>query len=100
MKKLIAYFKNHFKLLKYGLVILFILFIGSVTFFSIKYFVQFSSFTIGLAKAIIGIFLLKLVDDIIFHKIDTVQAINDKNVAYAIIYIGNALIVFGCIAMS
>jgi hypothetical protein len=53
-----------------------------------------------MVKATIGILILLLIDDVIFRKIDTIQAINDKNISYALIYLGNAIIVAACIGFA
>jgi bacteriorhodopsin len=67
---------------------------------SVDSFIEYSSFTIGLAKAILGILLLKIVDDTVFGKIDTIPEIKNKNVSYALIYLANALIIAACIASA
>jgi hypothetical protein len=59
-------------------------------------FVQYSSLPIGLVKASIAAFFLCLIDDIIFYKINTIQAIKEKNSAYAIILLGYAIVVAAC----
>lgn len=88
------------KAVKYTLTLVFFVLALGITIFSVDQFVQYSSFPIGLAKALLGIFVLALVDDVIFHSVDTISEIKNKNIAYAIIYFANALIVAACIGFA
>lgn len=82
--------------------ILIVLFIASmtITIFSIDQFIEYSSLTIGLTKAFIGIMMLLFIDDIVFKEINTENEIKEKNYAYAIIYFANAIIISACLALS
>ena len=81
------------------LVIILLLSIGLVI-ASVTDFVEYSSFPIGLTKATLGILLLKIVDDTIFGQIKTINEIQNKNIAYALIYLANAVIIAACIASA
>jgi hypothetical protein len=67
---------------------------------SVDGFIEYSSLPIGLAKAFMGILMLKLIDDTVFGRIDTIPEIKNKNVSYALIYLANAIIIAACIAGS
>ena len=67
---------------------------------SIDAFVEYSSLPIGLTKAFMGVLMLKVIDDTVFGKIDTIPEIKNKNVSYALIYLANAIIIAACIAGS
>ena len=67
---------------------------------SVSSFVEYSSLPIGLAKAFMGVLMLKVIDDTVFGKIDTIPEIKNKNVSYALIYLANAIIIAACIAGS
>ncbi len=67
---------------------------------SIDFFIEYSSLTIGLTKALIGILILSVVDDILFKKIDTIEEIKNKNTSYALIYLANAIIIAACISIA
>ena len=68
---------------------------------SVDSFVEYSSLPIGLTKAFMGVIMLKIIDDLVFGKIDTIPEIKDKkNVSYALIYLANAIIIAACIAGS
>lgn len=47
-----------------------------------------------------GIILLKLVDDTMFGKIDTIAEIKNKNVGYAVMYLSIALIIAAALIAS
>lgn len=67
---------------------------------SVDAFIEYSSLPIGLAKAFMGILMLKVIDDTVFGKIDTIPEIKNKNISYALIYLANAIIIAACIAGS
>ena len=67
---------------------------------SVDSFVEYSSLPIGLTKAFLGILVLKVIDDTVFGKIDTIPEIKNKNISYALIYLANAIIIAACIAGS
>lgn len=88
------------KSFKYSLILILILITLFVTVFFVNCFVQYSSFPIGIVKALIGCCILYLIDDVIFKDIDTIQAIKDKNISYAIVYLSNALIIALCLSIA
>lgn len=67
---------------------------------SVESFIQYSSLPIGLAKAFMGVLMLKVIDDTVFGAIDSIPEIKNKNVSYALIYLANAIIIAACIAGS
>ncbi len=100
MKNIFNVSDEHKKAVKYTLTLVFFLLALGITIFSVDQFVQYSSLPIGLAKATLGIFVLSMVDDVIFHSVDTIAEIRNKNTAYALIYLGNAIIIAACIGLS
>lgn len=100
MRNLFNISDEHKKAVKYTLILVFFLLALGFTIFSVDQFVQYSSLPIGLVKAVIGIFSLSLVDDVIFHSIDTIAEIKNKNTGYALIYLGNAIIIAACIGLA
>lgn len=102
MKKLVKFFNTSTstRYAAYITVFLFLILSSTLTFLSIDFFVQYSSLFVGLTKAIIGMLALSAVDDIIFGKIDTMNAIREKNISYAIFYLANAIIIAACIAFA
>lgn len=100
MKNIFNVSSEHIKAVKYTLTLLFFLFALGFTIFSVDQFVQYSALPIGLVKAVMGILVLSLVDDVIFHSVDTIEEIKNKNTGYALIYLGNAIIIAACIGLS
>ncbi len=100
MKNLFNVSDEHKKAVKYTLILIFFLLTLGFTIFSVDQFVQYSSLPIGLAKAIIGIFSLALVDDVIFHSVNTIEEIKKGNISYALIYLANGVIIAACIGFS
>ena len=101
MKKLSQILGNmKVKYVVYCLLFVLLIVSSSLTFLSIDFFVQYSSLFIGLTKAIIGILVLSGVDDVIFNSIDTITAIKEKNISYALFYLANAIIIAACIAIA
>jgi hypothetical protein len=88
------------KVMKYSIILLSMIIALFFAIWSVDDFIQYSSLPIGLVKAIIGIFTLSLVDDVIFYKINTIDAINNKNLSYAVFYLANAIIIAACIASA
>ena len=86
--------------LKYLILIVFNVITITSSILSVEYFVEYSSFFIGLSKASLAILFLNLVDDVVFNKIDTIAEVKKGNTAYALLYIANALIVAFAVAFS
>ena len=61
---------------------------------------KYSSFPIGLAKAVMGILLWKIIDDTVFGKITTIDEIKKGNISYAIICLASAIIIAACIGSA
>lgn len=73
----------------------------TVSIASVESFVEYSSLPIGLTKAFMGIILLKLVDDTMFGKIDTIpEIVKNKNISYAILYLSIAIIIAAALIAS
>jgi hypothetical protein len=100
MNKIGKYFGVSAKAVFYAVILLFFLASLTVTVLSVDFFVEYSSLPIGLTKATIGILLLALIDDVIFSKINTIDAIQHNNISYAIIYFANAIIIAACISFA
>lgn len=100
MKKLAKLFGLQTRTVLYIILLLFCLASLTLTVLSIDFFVEYSSLPVGLVKASIGILILALIDDIVFNKIDTTTAIQEKNISYALIYLANAIIVAACISLA
>lgn len=100
MEKLAKLFGFQMRTIKYLILILFNVITITLSVLSVEYFIEYSSFFIGLSKASIAILFLNLIDDVIFNKIDTIAEIKKENTAYALIYIANALIIAFVIAFS
>jgi len=60
--------------------------------FTLTSFIEFSGLAFGLAKIAIGIIAIGLFDNVIFGRINTLEELRAKNVAFAIAY--GALILF------
>lgn len=82
-----------------GLIIV-LLMAMSLTAASIEYFIEYSSFTVGLTKAVVGIIFCALIDDTVFNKIDTIEELKKGNIAYALVYLSIALIISACIGFA
>lgn len=65
---------------------------------SVQWFVEFSSLPIGITKSFIGIVALALIDDVVFGEINTFREIHKGNIAYALIYLANAIIIAASLA--
>lgn len=76
------------------IVLMFILLVFLTTsIFTVEWFVQFSALPIGITKAFIGIMALSIIDDVVFGDIDTFREITKGNIAYALLYLANAIII-------
>jgi hypothetical protein len=82
-----------------GLTVAFLISLGLAV-KSVDSFIEYSSLPIGLTKAFMGVLMLKIIDDTVFGKIDTIPEIKNKNISYALIYLANAIIIAACIAGS
>lgn len=61
---------------------------------------KFSSFAMGPVKGLIGILLMVLIDEVVFFKINTIEEIKKNNTAYAIIILGNALVIAAALLVA
>ena len=100
MTKLGKIFGISVKTIVYTFLLLLALVFLSLSVASVNWFVEYSSLPIGLTKAFVGIIVLGFIDDIVFNKVDTLLEIRNKNTAYAIIYLGNAIIVATCLSIA
>lgn len=62
--------------------------IAVVMTFEYQWAMELSAFTVGLAKATLGIALVKVIDNYIFHGFETRKEIKDGNVAAALYLVG------------
>lgn len=65
-----------------------------------NYFIEFSSFAVGLAKGVLGVYLFWIVDKYAIKEIDTIKELKKGNIAYAIFLLGIALIIASAILNS
>lgn len=101
MKKLSEIFGVSTRTLVYTLLTILFLLSLTLSITSIDSFIEYSSLPIALTKAFMGIILLKLVDDTMFGKIDTIpEIVERKNVSYAIMYFSIALIIAAALIAS
>lgn len=71
-----------------------------LTIFSIGFFVEYSSFTVAITKGLIGILAVMFIDDVVLGKIDTIEAIKQNNIAYALVLLAFAIIIAACIGFA
>lgn len=100
MQHLANFLNVKFRTIKYIVLLLFFLLSLATAVSSIDSFIAYSSLPVGLTKAIMGILVLSLIDDVVFSKVDTNTEIQNKNIAYALVYLANALIIAACIAAA
>lgn len=81
--------------------------VALVTFFTIVFIVitynwliDFSSFSIGMAKGVLGVFLVWVFDRFAMKEIDTVEELKKGNVAYALFLLGLFIIISAAIIYS
>lgn len=100
MKKLADMLKISPKTMLYIMMLLFFLASLVAAVLTIDTFVEYSSLPVGLVKASLGIILLAIIDDVVFSKVDTITEIKNKNVAYAMVYLANAIIIAAGIGLA
>jgi len=93
MKGILDFFKN--SALKTVAVVTFFTIIFLVL--SYNWFIEFSSFSVGIAKAIIGIFLFWIFDKYAVKELDTIEEIKKGNISYAIFLLAFAVIIAAAI---
>ncbi len=81
--------------------------VAAVTFFAVvfiyitfNWLIELSSFSIGLAKGTLGIFLFWIFDKYAVKEIDTITELRKGNIAYAIFLLGIAIIIAAAILGS
>ncbi len=81
--------------------------VAIVTFFTIVFIVitynwliDFSSFSIGMAKGVLGVFLVWVFDRFAMKEIDTVEELKKGNIAYALFLLGLFIIISAAIIYS
>lgn len=62
--------------------------------------IEFSSFSIGIAKYTIAIFLVWTIDKFAISEIDTLALVGKSPIAYSIFFFGNCVLAASCIANS
>lgn len=62
--------------------------------------IEFSSFSIGMAKGVLGVFLFWIFDRYAVKEIDTIAELKKGNIAYAIFLLGIAIIIAAAIVYS
>lgn len=81
--------------------------IAVVTFFAIifiyitfNWLIELSSFSVGLAKGVLGIFMFWIFDKYAVKEIDTINELKERNIAYALFLLGIAIIIAAAILSS
>ncbi|MEW6507186.1 MAG: hypothetical protein AB1432_05515 [Bacteroidota bacterium] len=81
--------------------------IAIVTFFAVvfiyitfNWLIELSSFSVGLAKGALGVFLFWVFDKYAVKEIDTITELKERNIAYAIFLLGIAIIIAAAILGS
>ncbi len=69
-------------------------------FITFNWLVELSSFAVGIAKGALGLLLVWVFDKYAMKEIDTVNALNERNIAYAIFFLGLCIIVAAAIINS
>jgi len=62
--------------------------------------IELSSFSVGLAKGVLGIFMFWIFDRYAVKEIDTINELKERNIAYAIFLLGIAIIIAAAILSS
>ena len=65
-----------------------------------NWFIEFSSFSVGLAKAVLGICLVWIFDKYAVKEIDTIEELKKGNTAYAIFFLGLCVVIASAILTS
>lgn len=81
--------------------------VAIVTFFTIifivvtyNWLIEFSSFSVGMAKGVLGVFLVWVFDRFAMKEIDTVEELKKGNIAYALFLLGLFIIISAAIVYS
>ena len=81
--------------------------IAAATFFAIlfiwltyNYLIEFSSFAVGMAKGILGFFMVWVLDKYGVKEIDTIEELKKGNIAYALFVLGIWIVVAAAIIYS
>jgi len=69
-------------------------------YWTLNYFIELSSFSIGFAKGILCVYGFFLYDKIVLRKVDTLTEIKQGNIAYAIFLFAHAYIFAACISVA
>lgn len=62
--------------------------------------IELSSFSVGLAKGVLGIFMFWIFDRYAVKEVDTINELKERNIAYAIFLLGIAIIIAAAILSS
>lgn len=81
--------------------------VAVVTFFTIlfiiityNWLIEFSSFSIGMAKGVLGVFLVWVFDKYAMKEVDTVEELKKGNIAYALFMLGLCIVIAAAIINS
>ncbi len=69
-------------------------------FITFNWFIEFSSFSVGLTKAVLGISLVWIFDKYAVKEIDTIEELKKGNIAYAIFFLGLCVVIASAILTS
>ncbi|MEW6506397.1 MAG: hypothetical protein AB1432_01495 [Bacteroidota bacterium] len=93
---MIEFFKN--SALKTIAVVAFIAII--LIYITFNWLIELSSFSVGLAKGVLGIFMFWIFDKYAVKEIDTIKELKERNIAYALFLLGMAIIIAAAILSS
>lgn len=93
MKDLIK--NSTFKVILFGTIIAVIL-----IFITFNYLIEFSSFSVGIAKGILGVTLVWMFDEYGMKGINTIEELKKGNVAYALFLLGLFIVIAAAIINS
>ncbi len=65
-----------------------------------NWFIEFSSFSVGMAKGVLGFLIVWIFDKYAMKEIDTVEELKKENVAYALFFLGLCIVIAAAIVNS
>jgi hypothetical protein len=93
-------FKKIFSDIKFRTFLILILIAAIFLYCTFTWAIEFSAFSVGIAKYLISLALLLIVDKFVFKEINTMEILKNNGIAYAIFFLANAVLVGVCIATS
>lgn len=84
-----------FKVILFGTIVAVIL-----IFITFNWLIEFSSFSVGIAKGILGVALVWIFDEYGLKEIDTIKELKKGNIAYALFLLGFFIVIAAAIINS